>query len=97
MNASHVAGGGIGALLGALVVGLLKHFGVATVSDVDAAVIGSAALSAGVGIGHAVSEHGLTGIGAIIWKGHPPAPLVPAPGLLPPRQATSLTPPPATD
>lgn len=70
MTASHVAGGGIGAITGALVVGLLKHFGIAATSDVDAAVIGSAALSVGVGIGHAINEYGITGIAAIIWKGH---------------------------
>jgi hypothetical protein len=83
LNPSHVAGGGIGAILGAVIVGLLKHFGLATVTDVDAAVIGSAALSAGVGAGHAINEYGLAGLASIVWHGHkkpaaakilPPAP-----------------------
>lgn len=85
MNASHVAGGGIGAILGAVIVGLLRHFGVAAPSDVDAAVIGSAALSAGVGLGHAVNEYGVAGIAAILWHGHKkPTPTGPGPLPLPP-------------
>lgn len=85
MNPSHVAGGGIGAILGAVVVGLLKHFGVATVTDIDAAVIGSAALSAGVGVGHAINKYGLAGIASIIWHGHKkPEPAKPSSAVLPP-------------
>lgn len=76
MQVSHVAGGGIGALLGAVAAGLLHKFTSLTVSDVDAALIGSAALSLGVGLGHAIDTYGVKGLFARLWRGapKPPAP-----------------------
>ena len=81
MNVSHVAGGGFGALLGAAFAGLLNKYASFHISDVDAAVIGSAALSAGVGLGHAVGKFGIKGLFAVLWRGSqkptPPAPASP--------------------
>lgn len=78
MNASHVAGGGFGAVVGGLIVGVLGHFFGVKVSDVDAAFIGSATLSAGVGLGHALSAFGVRGIASVLWRGRP-KPEAPAP------------------
>lgn len=76
MNASHVSGGGLGAVLGALAVALLKHYGI-SLSDWDSSLIGSAALGAGVGVAHAVWRYGLVGIAKTILRGsqlaEPPA------------------------
>lgn len=71
MNASHVAGAGFGAVVGALVVGVLQRFVNVHVSDVDSAAIGAVALSAGVGLGHAIGEFGLVGIGRVLLRGRP--------------------------
>jgi len=57
---SHVAGGGFGGVAGAAVAALLTHFHV-HVSDMDAAIIGSVAVSAGVGVGHVVGKVGIVG------------------------------------
>ena len=62
MNVSHVAGGGVGAVLGAAVVAVVHHFFHVNVSDLDASLIGSVALSAGVGLGHALAKGGVLGL-----------------------------------
>lgn len=59
MNGAHVAGGGLGTLVGAAIAEALRRYAHWDVSDADAALIGSAALSAGVGFGHLVSSVGL--------------------------------------
>lgn len=59
VNPSHVAGGAVGALLGAVVAGLLRHYTSVHPSDVDAAAIGSAAVAAGVWAGHILGTVGL--------------------------------------
>lgn len=69
MQASHVVGGGAGAFLGALLAGLLNHFTSISLSDVDAAMIGSAFLSAGVGLGHAISQYGVLGLFGVLIHG----------------------------
>ena len=61
LAASHVVGGGSGAVLGAAVVGLVNHFLHTHVSSVDSAVIGSVALSTGVGLGHVIGQVGIFG------------------------------------
>lgn len=60
LRTSHVAGGGFGGVVGAAVAAVLSHFHV-HVSDMDAAIIGSVAVSAGVGVGHVVGKVGLVG------------------------------------
>ena len=58
IQTAHVAGGGAGSIIGAVVVAVCNHFHV-HVSDVDATIIGSAALSAGVGLGHVFAAVGV--------------------------------------
>lgn len=60
LRPSHVAGGGLGGMVSALIVVALAHYHV-HVSGVDAAILGSSFLSAGVGIGHVVGEVGIFG------------------------------------
>lgn len=58
MNEAHVAGGAFGALLGAILAPLLAKYGV-HVTDTTASLIGVAAASLGVGLGHVVSSQGI--------------------------------------
>lgn len=74
MTASHVTGGGFGAVAGVLLAGLLKHYGIAELSDVDASLIGSAALAAGIGLGHALEQYGIAGIARLLVHGQPTKP-----------------------
>jgi hypothetical protein len=60
LTASHVAGGGGSVVVGAVVVAICNHYGW-DVSDVDALVVGGAALSFGVGLGHIVGKVGILG------------------------------------
>lgn len=71
MNASHVTGGGVGAVLASVAVGLLHRFTSLTVSAADAALLGSAALSAGVALGHGIGRYGLKGLVTRLWGGEP--------------------------
>lgn len=81
MTASHVTGGGLGAVLGAAAVGLLKRYTSYDATAVDASVIGSAALSAGVALGHGVSVYGVRGLVGSLWRGSPSPAEEPAPGV----------------
>lgn len=58
MNGAHVTGGAIGALVGAVVAPLLARYGV-HITDSTASLIGVAAVSLGVGLGHVVSTEGI--------------------------------------
>lgn len=58
MNGAHVAGGALGTLLGAILSPLLAKYGV-HVTDSTASLIGVAAVSFGVGLGHIVSHQGI--------------------------------------
>lgn len=73
MNTSHVVGGGVATLLGAVVVSLVNRFFHAHVSDADALVIGGAAVSAGVGLGHVIGSVGVAGLFARFLHGSPKA------------------------
>lgn len=68
MNGSHIAGAGLGALVGAILVSLGSRIGL-DLTNFDAATLGMAAIGAGTGIGHALGEYGLSGIVQTIWKG----------------------------
>lgn len=70
LRPSHVAGGGFAGVAGAVVVAVCNHFGW-PVSDVDAVLIGGAAVSAGVGVGHVISTVGVRGAFAALWRGQP--------------------------
>lgn len=65
MDASHATGAGLGTLAGALLVGLLHHFKVTSISDADAALIGAATAALGVGVAHAFWN---IGVGPIIQR-----------------------------
>lgn len=54
----HVAGGGFGGVVAAVIVAVCNRYGV-HVSDVDATIVGSVALSAGVGLGHVFAKYGV--------------------------------------
>lgn len=58
MNGAHVTGGAIGAAVGAVLAPLLARYGV-HVTDSTASLIGVAAVSLGVGLGHVVSQQGI--------------------------------------
>jgi hypothetical protein len=55
MNGSHIAGGGIGALLGVVLAALGKKIGL-QLDETTAAAIGVAGAATGVAIGHAVGK-----------------------------------------
>ena len=59
MKAAHVAGGAAGALAGLVVATVLRRYVGWDVTQADASLIGSAALSAGAGIGHVWSTTGI--------------------------------------
>lgn len=59
MKGAHVAGGGLGALLGLVVATALRRYAGWHVSDADASLIGSAAVAAGAGLGHVWTTVGL--------------------------------------
>lgn len=69
LNTGHVTGGGFGALIGVIIATLLRRFGHYSLSDADAVLLGSACVSAGIGIGHGVFTHGITGLFREIWRG----------------------------
>lgn len=75
MNTSHVVGGGAATLLGAVAVSLVNRFFHAHVSDADALVIGGAAVSAGVGLGHIIGAVGVAGLLSRLMHGAPKAPV----------------------
>lgn len=54
----HVAGGGFGGAIAAALVAVGNHYHV-HVTDVDATIFGSVALSAGVGLGHVFAKYGV--------------------------------------
>lgn len=78
MNTSHVVGGGAATLLGAVAVSLINRFFHSHVSDADAIVIGSAAVSAGVGLGHVIGSVGIAGLFSRVLHGAPKAPAAPS-------------------
>ena len=71
MNTSHVVGGGAATLLGAVAVALVNRFFHSHISDADALVIGSAAVSAGVGLGHVIGSVGVAGLFSRVLHGSP--------------------------
>ena len=58
MNGAHVTGGAVGAAFGAVLAPLLARYGV-HVTDTTASLIGVAACSLGVGLGHVISKQGI--------------------------------------
>lgn len=58
MNGARVTGGAVGAAVGAVLAPLLAKYGV-HVTDSTASLIGVAAVSLGVGLGHVVSQQGI--------------------------------------
>lgn len=58
MDGAHVTGGAFGAAVGAVLAPLLARYGV-DVTDSTASLIGVAAASLGVGLGHVVSKQGI--------------------------------------
>lgn len=58
MNGAHVTGGAIGAAVGAVLAPLLARCGV-SVTDSTASLIGVAAASLGVALGHVISDQGV--------------------------------------
>lgn len=70
MNGSHVAGGGFGAIVGAVLVALGTRIGL-DLTGYDAATLGMATLAAGLALGHAVGEYGIAGICRVVWNGRP--------------------------
>lgn len=68
LRASHVAGGGLGGVIGAAAAAVLNRYGV-RISDLDAALFGSAALAAGTGLGHVVGQVGIVGAVKLLWRG----------------------------
>lgn len=69
MNTSHVVGGGAATLLGAVAVSLVNRFFHSHVSDADALVVGSAVVSAGVGLGHVIGSVGVSGLFSKLMHG----------------------------
>lgn len=53
---------------GAVIVAVCNHFGW-HVSDVDAVLVGGAAVSVGVGFGHVISQVGIAGAFKALWRG----------------------------
>lgn len=76
MRSSHVVGGSSAAFVGAIAVSLVNRFFHSHISDAEAFVIGGAALSAGVGIGHAIATLGVFGAIKRFFKGPENVPVV---------------------
>jgi hypothetical protein len=55
VNGSHVAGGGVGAILGVALAGLGKKVGL-ELTDADAATLGVACAGIGIAVGHALGK-----------------------------------------
>lgn len=55
MNGSHVAGGGLGALLGIILAALGKKIGL-SLDDTTAAALGTAGAAVGLAVGHAFGK-----------------------------------------
>lgn len=71
MNASHVTGAGLGALAAPIIAALLSKYAHYDITLTDASLIGSSALAAGVGLGHAIGKFGIKGLFSRVWKGDP--------------------------
>lgn len=55
MNASHIAGGGLGAIVGAIIVALGQRIGL-DLTNFDSAVLGAAAIAVGAGVFHVIGK-----------------------------------------
>lgn len=84
MNASHVTGAGIGAVLGAILAAALDKYTGLTISTAEAALIGAAVAGLGVGVAHAVWNVGLGPIFRRIIHGPQSASPSPPPAPPPP-------------
>lgn len=71
MNVNHVSGAAVGAVLGAILVACLHRYGIAAISDSQAALIGAGTAAAGVGVAHALWTVGLLPIIHRILHGPP--------------------------
>jgi hypothetical protein len=69
LQTSHVAGGSLGGIAAVIVVSVCNRYHW-HVSDVDAVFIGSAALSAGAGLGHVFAQVGVRGAVKRLWRGN---------------------------
>lgn len=91
MTVSHVAGYGVGAVLAPIIAALLSKYAHYDITLTDAALIGSAAVGAGVGLGHGIGKFGLKGLIARVWSGEPKVKSVPTQTVpTPPAAAQSL-------
>lgn len=73
MDGSHVAGAGIGAIVGATLVALGNKIGL-NLTNLDSATLGMAAIGAFVGLAHGIGKYGLAGLGGILLHGSPKPP-----------------------
>lgn len=70
MNGAKTAGAGFGAIVGIVVVALGSRIGL-DLTPVDSAALGMGAVTVFLGIGHAIGESGIKGIGHMLWSGRP--------------------------
>jgi hypothetical protein len=68
MDGTHIAGAGIGAIVGAVLVALGTRIGL-DLTNVDSATLGITCVGAFTGIGHAIGSVGLIGIGNVLLHG----------------------------
>lgn len=68
MTGSHIAGGGLGALVGVILAALGAKIGL-HLDDTTAAALAAVCLSAGLGLGHAIGQYGIAGIAHVLWHG----------------------------
>lgn len=73
MNGSHIAGAGVGALVGSILVALGQRIGL-DLTNFDSVEIGVAAVAFGTGLGHAIGSYGLSGVLSVIWRGRKTSP-----------------------
>lgn len=89
MNGAHVTGGAIGAAVGAVLAPLLAKYGVHVTAS-TASLIGVAAASLGVGLGHVISDQGIWPAIKRVFVG----PQKPTGGTYPAKGAEAVTEPP---
>ena len=68
LRASHVVGGGLSTVAAVAALAVSNHFKL-HLSDEDALLVGGAAVSAGIGLGHVIGQVGVLGLFRRILRG----------------------------
>ena len=86
MTTTHITGGVLGYLVGVILVGMLRHYGVSSIDPTEAAAVGGGFAAGGIAVVHAVWNIGVGPIVRRIVHGpsQPAAPTPPPPPVVTP-------------